>query len=210
MQIPTAGRKIRYDSAKEQDFNMIAVTRRRFALFGLASALVLAGCDNRQNNSPADRLEARVDSTLGQMYEQFPKTRSIAARSAGMLVMPLITEAGFGFGGGFGRGALRVGGVTVDYYSSTKANFGLQLGANQYAHVLFFLTENSLQDFRASDGWVAGANVEAAILDDGQNFEADTTSINSPVTSITFGQAGLRIGATIEGTKYTKFFDRPE
>ena len=95
---------------------MTTFTRRAFALSALASSTVaLSACDNRRTNSGVDRIEARVDATLAQMYAQYGKTRGIAARSAGMLVMPLITEAGLGLGGGFGRGALRVGGGAVDY-----------------------------------------------------------------------------------------------
>jgi len=125
---------------------MTYISRRRMmrlstlALAGLSTA-GLAACDNRRTNSGVDRIDARVDQTLAQMFDQYPKTRAIAANSVGMLVMPLITEAGFGFGGGFGRGALRIGGVSVEYYTATKANFGLQIGANQYAHVLFFMTD---------------------------------------------------------------------
>ena len=64
--------------------------------------------------------------------------------------MPLVTEAGFGFGGSYGRGALRIEGVTVDYYSATKATFGFQIGAQQYAHALFFMTPEALEEFRRS------------------------------------------------------------
>jgi lipid-binding SYLF domain-containing protein len=49
--------------------------------------------------------------------------------AAGMLVMPLVTEAGFGFGGAYGRGALRIGGTTVDYYSAaSRAPSGCRSG----------------------------------------------------------------------------------
>lgn len=185
---------------------MTTFTRRAFALSGIAGAFTLSACDNRRRNSGVDRLEARVDATLAQMYADFPKTRSIAARSVGMLVMPLITEAGLGFGGGFGRGALRIGGTTVDYYSATKGSYGVQIGAAQYAHVLFFMTEDALRNFRESDGWVAGADVEAAIMDDGQTFGTDTASSRSPVVSIVFGQAGLKLGVSLEGTKYSRMF----
>ncbi len=62
--------------------------------------------------------------------------------------MPLVTEAGLFFGGAYGRGALRIDNVTVDYYSTTKATYGLQIGAQQYAHALFFMTDSALAEFR--------------------------------------------------------------
>lgn len=183
---------------------MTTFTRRAFALSGVAGVFALSGCDRLHGNSSYDRLDARADQTLAEMFQNYPKTRSIAARSSGILVMPLITEAGFALGGGFGRGVLRVGGVSVDYYNTTKASYGAQLGASQYAHVLFFMTQDALADFRASDGWVAGADVEAAILDDGQTFGTSTASSSAPVVSIVFGQAGLKLGVSIEGTKYSR------
>ncbi|PWG74621.1 twin-arginine translocation pathway signal, partial [Enterococcus hirae] len=86
------------------------------------------------------------------------------------------TEAGFGFGAGYGRGALRVGGTTVDYYSATKGSFGLQIGAQQYAHVLFFMTDEALMRFRRSSGWAAGADIEYVFNDKGDNIRAETTT----------------------------------
>lgn len=184
---------------------MTIFSRRAFALSGLAgSAVVLSGCDRINGNTAPDRLDARVDATLAEMFGQYGKTRSLAARSTGMLVMPLITEAGLGFGGGFGRGVLRIGGVSVEYYNTTKVNWGLQIGANQYAHVLFFMTEDALANFRAGDGWELSADVEVAIYDDGENLSTSTTTNGAPVISIIFGQAGLKLGATIEGTLYSK------
>ncbi len=68
--------------------------------------------------------------------------------------MPLVTEVGFGLGGSFGRGALQVGGATVDYYSAAAASAGLQVGAQQYSHVLFFMTPEALMEFAPRpDGW---------------------------------------------------------
>jgi lipid-binding SYLF domain-containing protein len=121
-----------------------------------------------------------------------------------MLVMPLITEAGFGFGGSYGRGALRVNDTTVDYYSAISGSFGLQLGVQQYAHTLFFMTDEALQSFRASQGWAVGADVRYAVLDQGGNLGVDTTILVDPVIAVVYGQAGLIIGATLEGTRYTR------
>lgn len=183
---------------------MSQFTRRHFALgLGAATTIGLGACA-RRGESGAAAIDARTDATLRYMYGRYPGTVELAEKSSGMLVMPLITEAGLGIGGGYGRGALRAGNATVDYYSATKASAGLQFGAQQYAHVLFFMTPEALQEFRYSSGWAAGADVEYALSAEGQTVRADTTTALSPVIAVVFAQAGLRVAATLEGLKYTR------
>jgi lipid-binding SYLF domain-containing protein len=170
----------------------------------LSGATLTAACGNGVGSNNAATIDARVDATLNQMYQEFPNTIEIAEKSTGMLVMPLVTEAGLGCGGAYGRGALRVNGVTVDYYSTVKGSAGLQIGAQQYAHVLFFMTQDALSDFRRSSGWAAGADLEYVVSDQGDSLATDTNALRSPVLAAIFGQAGLRVGATLEGSKYTR------
>ena len=176
---------------------MSILTRRTFTL-GLAAG------GNGVGSSGAATIDARVDATLNQMYSRYPNTRDLAAKSNGMLIMPVVTEAGFLVGGGFGRGALRINNVTVDYYSATKGSVGLQIGAQQFAHVLFFMTPDALEKFRRSSGWAAGADVEYVFNDRGENLRADTTTSSSPVIAVIFGQAGALAGVSLEGMKYTR------
>ncbi|WP_298679711.1 YSC84-related protein [uncultured Lentibacter sp.] len=183
---------------------MTPLSRRSFAFGALAGASLLAGCGNGIGSNGGSAIDARVDQTLDFLYSEYPSTRSLAQKSVGMLIMPLITEAGFGVGGGYGRGALRVNDATVDYYSAAKGSFGLQIGAQQYAHVLFFMTEDSLMNFRRSRGWAAGADVEYVFKDRGENIRAETTTATAPVLAVVFGQAGLHVGATLEGVKYSR------
>lgn len=180
------------------------LTRRGFTLTALAGLSVTAACGNGVGSSGAATIDARVNATLDEMYSQYPNTVQLAEKSNGMLVMPLVTEAGFGFGAGYGRGALRVNGVTVDYYSNTKASAGFQIGAKQYAHVLFFMTPDALEDFRRSSGWTAGADLDYVLTDQGESLSADTNTLRSPILAAIFGQAGLYAGATLEGAKYTR------
>ena len=178
-------------------------SRRQFGLAALAGT-TLAACGNGIGNGGAATIDARTDRTLAYMYETFPGTRELSQRSAGLLVMPLVTEVGLGLGGSFGRGALRVGPSTVDYYSAASGSAGFQIGAQQFSHVLFFMTQEALVNFRQSPGWAAGADLEYALSSQGETLRAETTTSLSPVIAVVFGQTGLRIGATLEGTKYTR------
>lgn len=183
---------------------MSNLTRRGFTLGLVAGTPLLAACSNGVGSDGAARIDARVDATLNHMYSTYPNTRSLSDKAAGMLVMPVVTEGGFVFGGGFGRGALRINGVTVDYYSATKGSVGLQVGAQQFAHVLFFMTEDALERFRRASGWVAGADIEYVFSDRGENLRADTTTATAPVVAVIFGQAGAMVGVSLEGMKYTR------
>lgn len=184
--------------------NNSSITRRGFSLSLLAGAGALTACGNGIGGRGPATIDARVDATLAEMYRLYPNTVSLAQKANGLLVMPLVTEAGFGLGGAYGRGALRVNDVTVDYYSVVKGSGGLQIGAQQYAHVLFFMTEEALTNFRRSPGWAAGADLEYVVSDRGDSLNAETTTVLAPVLAAVFGRAGLRLGATLEGTKYTR------
>ncbi len=177
---------------------------RRAVFAGAASLLALAACGNGIGSEGPSKLDARVDATLNFLDTTYPGTRDLREKAVGMLIMPLITEASFGFGGAYGQGALRVNDITVDYYSAAQASVGFQIGAQQYAHVLYFMTEESLAEFRTSSGWAAGADVEYVGGDRGGNLSAETTTVLAPVIAVVFGQAGLLAGASIEGTKYSR------
>ncbi|MEL7212083.1 MAG: lipid-binding SYLF domain-containing protein [Pseudomonadota bacterium] len=178
-------------------------SRRNF-LAATGALTLTAACGNGVGSRGPETIDARVDATLNYMYREFPGTQDLRRKSTGMLVMPLVTEAGLGIGGSYGRGALRINDTTVDYYSATQASIGLQIGAQQYAHVLFFMTDGALMDFRRSQGYAAGADLEYALQNEGESLKAGTTTSLAPVIAVVFGQAGLRVGATLEGTKYTR------
>jgi len=176
---------------------------RRTLIGAGGAALALAACSNGVGGNGAQMIDARVDETRNFLFSRYPGTSDLAAKAYGVLYMPLVTEAGFGIGGAFGRGALRIKDVTVDYYSAAKASIGLQIGAQQYGHALFFMTEQALSDFRRSPGWAAGADLKYATPEQGASIGKETTEID-PVIALVFGQSGLLAGATLSGTKYTR------
>ncbi|MCE8422093.1 twin-arginine translocation pathway signal, partial [Rhodovulum sulfidophilum] len=117
---------------------MADYSRRAFLGTAGAALALVAGCANGVGNNNAAVIDARVDATRDYLFNRYPGTRDLARDARGVLYMPLVTEAGFGVGGAYGRGALRINDITVDYYSATRATIGFQIGAQQYAHALFF------------------------------------------------------------------------
>ncbi|MEL7012855.1 MAG: YSC84-related protein [Pseudomonadota bacterium] len=182
---------------------MSSITRRKFG-FSLAAVPFVAACGNGVGSTKGQEIDARADATMNYLLTNFPASQEVDRKSTGKLIMPLVTEGGLIVGGGYGRGALRVGGATLDYYSATKGSVGLQIGAQQFAHVLWFMTESALADFRRASGWVAGADVEYVFNDQGGNLRADTVTTTAPVVAVVFGQAGALLGASLEGMKYTR------
>jgi len=176
-------------------------TRRAFVV---GAGTTVAACGNGIGNNRGNKIDYRVDLALKQMYNEVPGSRDLADRAVGMLVMPTITKAGFGWGVAYGEGALVIGGAPVDYYSMAQGSWGFQLGLQQYAHTVFFMNENALSDFRRSGGWQLGADAQYVIKNKGDGVAIDTTKLLSPVIALVYGRAGISVGATLEGTKYTR------
>lgn len=179
---------------------------RRAAMAGLAAAgtAALAGCNNGVGSTGGTVIDQRVDATRDFLFNRYPGSRDLASKAAGILWMPLITKAGLFAGGSYGTGALRIDQITVDYYQAIQASIGFQIGAQQYAHALLFMTQEALADFRTSAGWSVGADAEYALIDQGGNLSAETLTTLDPVIALIFGQAGLILGATLDGTKYNR------
>ena len=181
----------------------MTILNRRIFLGASVSALALGGCANGIGAGGGSKMDSRVDTTRDYLFSRYPGTRDLAQKAYGVLYMPLMTEAGFGFGAAYGQGALRINDVTVDYYSAARATFGLQIGAQQYAHALFFMTEGALGDFRRATGWAASADIRYATPNEGASIGKETTEY-APVVAFVFGQSGLILGATLAGSKYTR------
>jgi lipid-binding SYLF domain-containing protein len=66
------------------------------------------------------------------------------------------------------------------------------------------MTQESLEKFRASDGWKAGVDGSVALIDIGAGKAIDTANVKDPVVGFVFGSKGLMYNLTLEGTKITQ------
>ncbi|MDM0035244.1 YSC84-related protein [Variovorax sp. J22P271] len=182
--------------------------KRSFLACGLLAVLASAcTTTSTTGGDPAARrssIDASVDSAMTRLYAQVPGSRELTAKARGVLVFPSVVSAGLGVGGSYGQGALRVGGKSVGYYSTTAASVGLLAGADSKAVFLLFMTQDALDKFRASNGWTAGADASVTMLKVGASASIDTQTAQQPIVGFALSNAGLMANLSLDGTKISK------
>jgi len=151
-------------------------------------------------------INASVNATLDRFFYQIPGTQALAARAAGVLVFPTVIKAGFGIGGEYGEGAMRVGGRTVAYYNVLSGSFGFQLGAQARSVIIMFMTPHALANFQHIDGWRIGVDGSVALVVVGAGGSIDSDKVTSPVIGFITDNKGLMYNLTLEGSKISRIY----
>ncbi len=152
----------------------------------------------------AKKIDSGVSATLRRFYDEIKDGKRIVQAAQGVLVFPSVFKAGIGIGGEYGEGSLVIKGRTVDYYSTSAASIGFQLGAQKKSIIILFMRDDALRRFRESSGWKAGVDASIAVVKVGAGGEMDTAKLNEPIFAFVFGQKGLMYNLTLEGAKFTK------
>jgi lipid-binding SYLF domain-containing protein len=168
----------------------------------LAVLLVFPG--SRAEAASAVEIDAKVNDLLTRFYKDVGSAKELSTKAKAVLTFPSVIKAGFGIGGEFGEGALRINDKTVDYYSTVAASIGFQFGVQTRAVILMFMTDGALTNFRSSDGWEVGVDASVALVTIGAGVSIDTTNIKEPVIGFIFGEKGLMYNLSLEGSKMTK------
>ena len=183
---------------------------KRLFLATIGAAILSSACTTTSSSSgtsAADKrraIDAEVDGALGKLASQVPRSKELLSKAKGVLVFPSVLAAGFGIGGSYGQGALRVGGKTDGYYSTTAASVGLIAGAESKAVYVLFMTQEALDKFRASKGWTAGADASVTMIRTGASASVDTQTARQAVIGYALSNAGLMADLSIDGTKVNK------
>ena len=92
---------------------------------------------------------------------------------------------------------MRIGGKTVEYYSTMAASIGFQFGAQAKSIILVFTKEDALKAFRKNDGWKAGVDGSVALISLSMGDSLDTINVKDPIVAFVFGQKGLMYNLTL-------------
>jgi lipid-binding SYLF domain-containing protein len=173
-------------------------------LLAIFFAFALLTLSATSQAASATEIDIKVDEALKRFKSEVSGGDRFLEQAKGVLVFPDVIKAGFGIGGEYGEGALRIGGNTVDYYNTAGASIGFQLGAQQKTVILVFMNEQALKQFRESEGWKAGVDGSVAVVEWGVGEDINTTDIKDPIVGFVFSNKGLMYNLTLEGAKFTK------
>ena len=170
-----------------------------------AGGAMLAACST--TGDQRDDLVARAEAARADLFRQVPAARDVAARSAGYLIFPSVTQGAFIFGAQFGNGVLFEGGKAAGFYNIAGGSWGLQAGAQNFSQAYFFTTPAALATFRTTRGLELGAGVDFAVADIGASGQISTSTLQKPVIVFVYGQQGLFAGVNVAGQKITQRSD---
>jgi len=180
-----------------------SISRRRFTATCLVLGISLVSAHGVYAAS-AKEIDIEVNAAIERFKTEVGGGKAFLNAAKGVLVFPSVIKAGFGIGGEYGEGALRIKGKTVDYYSTAAASIGFQIGAQSKTVLLVFLQSEALKSFRAAKGWKAGVDGSVALVKLGAGGAIDTENIKDPIVGFIFSNKGLMYNLTIEGSKFTK------
>jgi lipid-binding SYLF domain-containing protein len=152
----------------------------------------------------AEELTARGRSALARLYATDHRALDIRGRAKGILVFPSILKAGFIFGAETGNGVLLERGRAAGFYNLSGGSWGIQVGGEDFAFALFFMTDSSLHYLEESDGFSAGTGPSIVVVNKGAAAEADVTTLTHDVYAFPFSEKGLMADLTLQGTKITR------
>jgi lipid-binding SYLF domain-containing protein len=185
---------------------------QKIAISTAAASLALTGCTTTTGSGKSpetdaarrQQIDAGVNGTMSRLFTAVPGSNELVSKAQGVLVFPDVKKAAFIVGAEHGDGALRVGGKTTGYYSTTSASFGFQAGVQSTAIIFLFMTQAALDSFRNSSGWAAGGDMGVSIAKVGANGAIDTSSVNSQVVALVLTNQGLMADLSLAGTKVTR------
>ena len=152
----------------------------------------------------AKEIDASVDAVMDRFHKQVKDSKEVVKRAKGMLILPSVKKGAFIVGGEYGKGAMKIGGKTVEYYNMISGSVGLQIGGQAKDVIIAFMSSDALKKFRDSKGWEAGVDGNVALITVGAGESALSAMGKNPIVAFVFDVKGLMADMSFKGAKFSK------
>jgi len=183
---------------------MRRISLNSFLAGGLVMALIFAVSPRPAIAASAAEINRDATAALIDLYKRYPAAEALAKDAKAILVFPKILKAGLMIGGESGDGVLRVKDKPVGYYNTSGVSYGLQAGAQTFGYVLFLMTDAAVKSLDKAQGLEVGVGPSVVVMDEGMAMKTTTTTMQSDIYAMIFGQKGMMAGLGIQGSKITK------
>lgn len=143
-------------------------------------------------------LERDAQAAIANIKAKDPSLSKFFESAAGYAVFPKVGKGGFLVGGAGGDGVVYEAGRIVGYAGLAQATIGAQVGGQAYTQIIFFKTQERLNEFK-SGGWVPTAQASAVAIKSGAGANSD---YEGGVAIFTLGEAGAMLEAAVGGQRY--------
>ncbi|WP_081212455.1 lipid-binding SYLF domain-containing protein [Salegentibacter sediminis] len=142
----------------------------------------------RQDAMEAKQAMTQADDNLQELFNT----------SVGYAVFPNVGKGAYIIGGASGNGIVYENGTMIGYADLKQVDIGLQAGGKAYREVLFFKTEEALDDFKDGE-YELSANASAVIVEKGKS---KTIKFQDGVGVATMPKAGAMAGVSVGGQSF--------
>lgn len=118
--------------------------------------------------------------------------------SSGYVIFPNVGEGGFILGGASGNGVVYENGRKIGMADLKKVDVGLQAGGQALIEVIFFETDEALEEFKTGEYTITG-DLSAVAIESGVSENAN---YDDGVVVFVMPKAGLMADASVGGQRF--------
>lgn len=148
-------------------------------------------------------IDTKADAAMERLHS-VEGGKQFAEKAKALLIMAGVGKGALIVGFEHGKGALRIEGETVDYYSLSAGSVGLQIGGEAKDIIIAFMTTEALEQFRTSKNWEAGVDGNIAMVAAGDGGALTNISGKEPIQAVVFDVKGLFFDLSLKGGKFSK------
>ena len=161
-------------------------------------AAVSANAQWKPGNS-SSKGTTEVQQTIERFVAKDDGLKEFFDEAYGYAIFPGVGKGGIGIGGAFGRGEVYERNQLVGTARLTQISIGFQLGGQKYSEVVFFGSQEALDDFKRGN-FEFSAQASAVAVTAGASADA---AYSNDVAVFTMAIGGLMYEATIGGQKFS-------
>lgn len=184
------------EEPKEPLMKKIIIAMCGFVLMASQSFFSANAAWNPDKKEKTD--DQAVEQTIAAFLEKDPGMQKFLDEAHGYVVFPKIYKGAIGVGGAYGAGQVYEGGKYIGNATLAQLTYGLQLGGQAYAEIIFFGDKDALERFKA-EKLEFSAQASAVAADAGA---AATAAYEGGVAVFTLAIGGLMYEASIGGQKF--------